>query len=205
MSGSGTWQPPAPGGTASVAWAVGAPGGAPAVPRRTVDGGAVLRLVGAGLLLLAAGLTAVAPFTDLFSVSYDGEATSSATGWEDDAAAPGETVLFGIPLVVAAALLLGAAGLAAAAHRLAGLRRTAVAGAVLAVGVFAAVTWLVIGYSRDLVATVTGIGDGSLADAETGSGVLLATLALLTGLGGLAALLVGAALDRTSSAAEGLR
>jgi hypothetical protein len=128
----------------------------------------------------------------------------SLTGWAEEAGGP-DPNRFGIPLVVVAGLLLGSAGFAAGAHWVPRWRRAVLAGAVLVVGALVSVAWLVTGYARDVVDTVVGYGDGSAIEAETGAGTLLATLALLAGLGGLASLVVGAVLDRTASTQDGTR
>ncbi len=200
-----------PGGPGAVAWAPGLAAAPPALPARSpVDVGAVLRLVAAGLLLLAGTLTAIACFLTVLTIDFGaGDPPFEATAWSDGGERLPTPIRWGIPMAVVAAALVAGGVLLLVSRWSASLRGTGTAVAAAAVGGVVAVGWMLGGYVSDLGDAIRGIGvDPDVAtEVESGGATVLVVVALWTALAALVPLVLAPVLDavRARAAVGGAR
>ncbi len=190
---------PPPGGQASVAWTAGMPAAPPPAPARPpADVGAVLRLVAAGLLLVAGVLTTIACFLTVFEIEMAfGEPPFEATAWSDSGERFPTPIRWGIPMVVVAAALLAGGVLLLLSRWSASLRGLAAAVAAAGVGGAVAVGWMVSGYVGDLAGSLRELNADLDIDQglRTGGGVVLLLVSLWTALAAVVPLVLAPVLD----------
>jgi hypothetical protein len=170
-----------------VSWAPGPPmpQAWPSSPRPALPLPAVLR-VGAGALLALAGvLVAGGTFPRLVAISDDRN-RYELSGWSETVTGTlsADPMHLGIPLVVAAALLLGGAGLAIASLWRPGLRSGALTAAVVAAGFVTAQFWALASYVGDVMGLADAAGDSVSSSRGAGfwlelTGMVLGLLALV--------------------------
>jgi hypothetical protein len=138
-----------------VSWAPGPavpPGAAwPVATRPSLSPVAVLRVLAGALLGLAAALVAVGTFPGLMSIG-DGDHSYELSGWHESATGSlsADPMHLGIPLAVAAAVLLAAAGLTTASLWRPRLRPGALTATVAAAGLITVQFWAIDSYVEDI-------------------------------------------------------
>jgi hypothetical protein len=177
-----------------VSWAPGAapPQAWPATPRPSLPLPGLLRLLAGALLGLAGVLVVLGTFPRLVFIGDDVN-RYEVSGWQETSAGPAtaDPMHLGIPLVVAAAVLLVAAGMAIVSLSRGRLRFGALATTVAAAGLITAQFWAIASYVGDITSLADLAGD--FVDTARGAGFWLELTGMVVALLGLA-LLVAAEL-----------
>jgi hypothetical protein len=173
-----------------VSWAPGAapPQAWPAPPRPSLPLPGLLRLLAGALLGLAGVLVVLGTFPRLVFIGDDVN-RYEVSGWHESSAGPAtaDPMHLGIPLVVAAAFLLVAAGMAIASLAHGRLRFGALATAVAAAGLVTALFWAIASYVGDIT-SLADLAEG-FVDTSRGAGFWLELAGMVAGLLGLVLLL----------------
>jgi len=194
--------------TNDVAWApgaaqYGAPGGWPPHARPGPNPAALLRLVSGGLAVVAGALLAGGTFPAMAVFrrqDFEGTSTTSSqlSGWgwtaDGESFTTGRELLFGIPVVLAAVLLVVAGAVGLISARRSRHRSRAVTSMVGAVALTTGVFWTLSSYVSDSVALYREL-DLEGWSAARSSGYWLELTGFVLAIFALAAVLVAALLD----------